>query len=105
MIFQDVLQTRKFVKIMRLIFHHHTTFSQILYTWGKKKKGSNKTTTMPAEKKKRESYSCASPCRPMGLRDIEDPTLPLSVSEMAVRMSVLRAGRALPPEISSGTHF
>jgi hypothetical protein len=51
-------------------------------------------------------YPCNRAWRPTEVCDVEDPTLSQqSAHMMAVKLSTLHAGHALPLEIFSGTHF
>jgi hypothetical protein len=54
---------------------------------------------------KKVKLSMNRPWRPIWLWDVEAPTFSLDSSQMAVRMSALRAGRRLPPRKIPGTHF
>jgi hypothetical protein len=51
------------------------------------------------------SYQCNRPWRPIELCDVEASIFSIPSTQMAVRLSALRASRVLPTELFSGTHF
>jgi hypothetical protein len=53
----------------------------------------------------KEMYPCNSPWRSIGLRDVEAPIFSGQSAHMAVRLSALHAGHAVPHTKIPGTHF